>query len=41
MSNKILQMMLLSTALTAPVVATSGGKDADISDWLDRTSRKL
>ena len=38
MSNKILQMMLLSTALTTPVVATSGGKDEDISNWLDRTS---
>ncbi len=38
MSNKILQMMLLSTALTASVAATSGGKDEDISNWLDRTS---
>ena len=38
MSNRILQIMLLSTALTAPVVATSGGKDEDISNWLDRTS---
>ncbi len=38
MSNKILQMMLLSTVLTTPVMATSGGKDEDISNWLDRTS---